>query len=449
LSRVLYHSKGKFDEARAKLQTALKIGREIKDELVIAEALRNIGVVLWWGKGELDRPLSEFYEPALVLYRKHGDRRGEATMLSNISLIHLYKNDSYRHLKMQNESLAIRQSIGDQAGISESYKALGSAYSNMRNLKKAREYFERSTTLSKEIGYRLIQNESETSLAGVYVELGDYDQAITLFKQILDREKNSPILAKNRLGAIGNCYLLKGDYLNARDYFNKMLEISLNSDSDDVRALFASYVYLSEIHMALGDFESAAKTLQRSDEYYLKNAGLIQGHFGYGVTKAEFHLHEREFDRSLKFLNETADIELSLFARSGTNVVAHPQPKDYDRLFKLLLEDLNRELPANGSENDPAELLAFRFLEQRRYRSFRNFIVRSGTKNISSTQAGESEKAALAKIQRVSEELNARNDPKLQERLYKAYSEYENAVVKEQYSQKLQQAMSAAQPSNL
>ena len=55
-ARVLYHTQGKFDEAKVDLEKALAIGRKINDELIIADALRNIGVVLWWGKGELDRP---------------------------------------------------------------------------------------------------------------------------------------------------------------------------------------------------------------------------------------------------------------------------------------------------------------------------------------------------------------------------------------------------------
>ncbi len=449
LSRVLYHSKGKFDEARFNLDQALKLGREIGDELIVADSLRNIGVVLWWGKGELDRPLKEYYEPALALYRKHHDRRGEATMLSNISLIHLNKNDNFKYMKLQNESFAIREEIKDQAGISESYKAFGSVYSNMRNLKKGREFFLRSIKLSKQIGFRLTQNEAESYLAGIYVDLGEYDEAIALFSQILEREKDSPALRKNRLGAIGNCYLLKGDLERAREYMDLTLEISLESDSQDIRALFASYVFLSEIHMRLGDFENAKKMLEKSAEYYSENAGLIQGHFGYGVTQAEFFLHEKDPDRSLQFLKDAADIELSLFAASGTNVISHPRPKDHDRLFSILLEKLKSENSSNASGNDPAEELAFRFLEQRRYRSFRNFIVQSGTKYISSTAASEEEKNALIRIQKINEEIKTGNDPAHKKRLYEAYSEYENTVIRQQYSKEIRQAISAAQPADL
>ncbi|MEZ5347388.1 MAG: hypothetical protein R2681_17715 [Pyrinomonadaceae bacterium] len=83
--------------------------------------------------GELDRPLEQFYKPALALYRKNGDLRSGATMLSNISFIYSFKGDGFQHIKLQNQALAIREKIGDRAGAGESYRAQGSAYLSVRN----------------------------------------------------------------------------------------------------------------------------------------------------------------------------------------------------------------------------------------------------------------------------------------------------------------------------
>ncbi|MEZ5346459.1 MAG: tetratricopeptide repeat protein, partial [Pyrinomonadaceae bacterium] len=257
LSRVLYHTKGKFDEARNNLDRALAIGKEINDELIIADALRNIGVVLWWGNGELDRPLEQFYKPALALYRKNGDLRSEATMLSNISFIYSFKGDGFQHIKLQNQALAIREKIGDRAGLSESYRAQGSAYLSVRNFKKAREFLVRSADIAKKIGFSLAQNEAETYLAGVLVELGEYDEAIRLFEQLLKRDKDSPVLAKSRLGSIANCHFLKGDYLKAREVFEQILEIELKSDLKDIRSISALYVYLGNTYLHLDKLDRA------------------------------------------------------------------------------------------------------------------------------------------------------------------------------------------------
>jgi CHAT domain-containing protein len=450
LSRVLYHTQGKFDEARSKLEQALKIGREINDETIIADSLRNIGVVLWWGKGELDRPLNEFYQPALELYRKNGDRKSEAMMLSNISLIYSFKGDSFQYIKLQNESFDIREQIGDEAGLSESYRLLGSIYSSVRNFRKAREYFLKSLELSQKIGFQLNQNEAETYLAGVNVEIGQYDQAIALFKQILEREKDSPLMAKARLGSIGNCYFLKGDYEKARETFEQILAIEKKNGLKDIRSLSALYVYLGDTYLHLGKLEKAEKLLEQAEVLYLKhNAGMVQGHLGYSLTQSEFRYIKEDYERSLKFLEEAADNELILFALSGTNVVTNPFPRDYDRLFSLLLEKLNKEIPTIKGENNKAEELTFRFLEQRRYRAFRNFIVQSSNKNISSMQASEKEKDALAEIEKNKKQFQTQNSEQLKKQLRRAYSKYETAVFKEQFSKETQRAIATTRPVDL
>ena len=248
LSRVLYHTQGKFNEAEKHLGRALKIGRKLSDDLIIADALRHLGVVLWWGKGELDRPLKEFYNPALELYRKNGDLRSEATMLSNISLIYSFKGDGFQHMRLQNESLAIRGRIKDQAGLSESYKSLGSIYFAARNFPKAREYLVKSVQLSKKIAFRLAQDEAESYLAGVYVKLGEYDEAIALFRRLSEREKNSPELSKSYLNGIGDSYFFKGDLKKAEETFERLLDIELSKEPKDIRSLSAVYTRLGNIY---------------------------------------------------------------------------------------------------------------------------------------------------------------------------------------------------------
>ena len=450
LSRVLYHTKGKFDEAKVHLEKSLEIGRELNDELIIADSLRNIGVVLWWGKGELDRPLKEFYEPALELYRKNGDLRSEATMLSNISLIHSFKGDIFTQIKLQNESLALRQKIGDQAGISESYNALGTAYGGMRNFRKARGYLQKSVKLSKRIGFQLSQNEAESYLAGVYTKLGEYDKASALFTQILEREAYSPGLAKFRMVSIGFNQLLKGNLEKAEEIYKRVLDVELKSDSRDVRLLTSLNVVLGDIYLRLGRLDEARKILNKAQYLHEKHdTAAIKGYFHFGVVQAEMSYEDERYDEGLKFLEKAADDELILFSSSGTNVVNSPLQVTYDRLFSLLLEKLDKEIDPSEDGNRLSDELVFRFLEQRRYRSFRNFIVRSSSKNITTTQTSDAEKSALAKIAKIKSYLEKDNVLSLRKSLRNAYSEYENAVVKEQFSREVQRAITTAQPIDL
>lgn len=367
LARVEYHLKGQFESAQRHLEDALRIGRAEGDEKVIADAQRNLGVVLWWGKSEVERPLTEFYEPALSAYRRLGDRHGESSMLSNIGLIHSFRGDLYAHLNFQESALAIREEIGDEAGIADSFKLLGSAYLGVGNVRKAREFFEKSFQISSRIGYRLNQNEAETYLAGSLAETGDFDGAIRLFTNVYERERESPELAKNRLASIGSCYLFKGDLNNAQQVYESVLAAELRNGRRDERTLSAAYVFLAETHMRLGDRENARRYLAGAAELNRDGRALVRGTLSYYVTQAEFSIEGGDPAGARQFLSEAADVESELFANSGTNVVNSPHRRDYDRLFNLLF----------GKLNDPE--LGIRFLENRRFRSFRNFVVRSGT----------------------------------------------------------------------
>ncbi|MEZ5347389.1 MAG: CHAT domain-containing protein [Pyrinomonadaceae bacterium] len=178
-------------------------------------------------------------------------------------------------------------------------------------------------------------------------------------------------------------------------------------------------------------------------------AGLIRGHLLYNIVQADYRYRIGEFENSLQFLEDAAADELTLFASSGTSVVTSPFPRDYDRLFSLLLEKLSKKIGTEEGENNAAEELTFRFLEQRRYRSFRNMIVQSGSKKIASTLASENEKMALAEIEKIKNQLKNNNDHNLKNRLRRAYSDYENAVIKEQFSIEIQKAIATAHPVKL
>lgn len=105
LSRVLYHSKGRADEALKHLQRALRLARGVRDKRLEADALRNIGVVYWWHKGRFDDAIAAYYRPALDIYRQIGDLRGEAITLSNISLAHFGRGDLFQFVRHQYESV--------------------------------------------------------------------------------------------------------------------------------------------------------------------------------------------------------------------------------------------------------------------------------------------------------------------------------------------------------
>lgn len=439
LSRVQYHTKGNHISAAKNLETALKLGRELNDENIEADALRNIGVVRWWFKGELDAPLNENYLPALELYRKTKNLRGEAITLSNIAFIHQFKGDLFKFLQLQNESLAIKEKIGDLAGLSDSYSALGTMYLDGEEFRKAREFLEKCLNIAKQIGYRLNQNDTESYLARIHSELEEYDTAIDLTEKILGREQANTVSAKYRMATLAAYYFHKGAAQKSLEIYQKVLEIERTSNERDARFEYWVLNYLGNVYLALDDFQNAEKYFREArliDEN--REATDINRHLRPYIFQAAFWQKKGDFAKVFDLLTEAAEFESKVFSSIGTNLLAASEMRDYDQLFELLLDKQRDEKSAR---------LAFRFLEQRRYRAFRNFIVQASEKNPKAKVSGEKE--MLEKIRQISENLKQKNDSALQQQLEKTYGEYENLSLQNQLAEPSVRAVAQIRPAKL
>ncbi len=446
LSRVLYHSKGQADAALELLQQALLIGHETGDELIEADALRNTGVVYWWLKGELDRPLDEYYEPALKIYRRRNDLRSAAITLTNIGHIHVGKGDYLEFLKYQNEALEIKRRVGDLAGLSDSYSALGHLYWGLENYKRASEYFEKGLEVSRRIGYRLTQNDVETQLAKVYRGLGEFDRAIDLLKELPDRERHTPSLAKYRIAYLAECYLLKGEPQLALQH----IERALKFEESDPRFKIGALIFQGQIYAELSVWQKASESLARAVEIFQTLDGTYwDGEVLYHV--AEAGLAERQGKRalSLHHLLEAAEIESHVLSSDENRFLRGQKRQLYDRLFTLLLE------PAPNGDNTSAatprteDVKAFHLVEQLRYRAFRNFVAQIKDRKPDLPTAKPKEAQAVVRIERLSAGLRERESPGLREQLRQAYSDYEDLVLQSEMEQKQYRLVREARPAEL
>lgn len=370
LSRVQYHTKGNHTEALKNLETALEISRELKNETIEADALRNIGVVRWWFKGELDAPLKENYLLALELYRKNKNLRGEAITLSNISFIYNLKGDLYKFLQIQNESIAIKEKIGDLAGLSESYSALGTIYLIGEQKRKAQEHFEKSLEILKETGYALNQNEVETYLARIHFELDQYDTAIDLTQKLLEREGENTVLAKYRTSTLGEYHFYGGELEKALKLFQTALEIERKTKERDFRSEYSLLNYLGKTYLELNNLENAQEFFDKArliDEK--REVTDINRHLRPYVFQADFWQKKGKPEKAFDLLNESAEFESKVFASHGTNFLVSPETRDYDELFILLLDRKTED----EELNQKSAKLAFSFFGTTALSSFSQF----------------------------------------------------------------------------
>lgn len=445
LSRVSYHLGGRVDEALDYLRQAHQIGLETGDGIVQAHALRNMGVVYWWFKNEFERALVDYYEPALELYRRHGDLHGEAVMLSNIAHVHFSRGDFLEFVRYQSESLDIKRRVGDLAGQCDSYAALGAMYGVMRNARKAHEYYSRSLETSQRIGYRLTQNDVESLLAQTSVDVGEYDRAIAIFTRLLESEPRDTVLSKYRRVWLGRCHALTGEPEVALGHFEKALEteraVPDTNSGVGIRALMA------EAYVDLRDFETAARMLAEAER-----VGQVPGEKWWAgeilikLGLAKLAEAEGRLDDATGYLLQAAEIETRVMGSSETPFLQGREVRIYDRLFTLLLEPSSGRVAAGGAR---PEEVAFRTLEQLRYRAFRDFVVTLDRAKHRPEARRAAEARALERIEQLSARLKERESPAAWRDLRQAYSDYEDLVLRSELGRRPYQLVREARPADL
>lgn len=445
LSRAFYHSQGKFNEAIANLEMAKTIAREMQDEGIEAAAVRNLGVVYWWFKGELDRPLNEFYFPALELYRRQNDERGAATMLTLIALVYNNKGDIYRFMQYQNESIEIQQRIDDQAGLSDSYIAMGQLYDGIGNYRKARDFYSQAMAITERTGYRLAQKDLRALLAQVQVNLSEYDEAIELYdpssnhKQLDSVDFNAP--------GVAYCYQLKGDYPQAISLYERALRAHRQGTTPDVRLEANILVRSAECLIELGDWTRAAEFIAQVEKLAQNLETHSGGDIELAIVRAKVAHQKGNHKLALTHLQRALETEARIFASASTNSLIPPSRRSYERLYELLVE--YSISTSDGAISTQSNEIWFGFLEHMRYRSLRNFLVQVRERRADVTRNARQEQVLVERIDKLSRRLRQQDDETGRAQLKRAYDKYENLTLRAQLEEPQFLAIRAASPAAL
>jgi signal transduction histidine kinase/tetratricopeptide (TPR) repeat protein len=178
-SEVLQYTKGRADallhigrlkrdqdnvvEALNEMFTALKLYREINDQVQIANALNDISII-YANSGDYQKSL-EYFTQALGIFRQMGDTKGESYALNNIGMIYLELNDEKMAKDYFIQSLKIKEKNNDLYGISRGYNNLGSIAENNQEWDEALLYYSKADSL-------FVKTNDIRGQAGNYLAIG-------------------------------------------------------------------------------------------------------------------------------------------------------------------------------------------------------------------------------------------------------------------------------------
>ncbi len=191
-----------------------------------ASSLKNLGNAYYY-LGEYQQAIDSFQQ-SLKIKQEIGDRNGEAKSLNNLGSAYNSLGEYQQAIDYLQQSLEITREIGDRNGEAKSLNNLGNAYYYLGKYQQAIDSFQQSLKIKQEIGDRNGEAKSLNNLGSAYYYLGKYQQAIDYLQQSLEitREIGDRYGEANSLIGLGNAYNSQGDYPQAIDYYQKSLKIT-------------------------------------------------------------------------------------------------------------------------------------------------------------------------------------------------------------------------------
>lgn len=214
------------------------------------------------------------FEQALALFRKEGDRKGEAITIGLIGNCYKKFGEHQKALDYLQRALAMKRELGDRVEEGKTLSHLGLLYWEMSQYPQAIDHFNKAIAIGHNLGDRILEASARNNLGLVYDELGDYRRSLEEYNHALELYR----LAQSQLGtnatiergisdAIGNLggdRLLLGEYAEALRYYQQSLAIDERLKlkpgmSLDLQNIGLSFTGMGRSPEALQSFDQSIK----------------------------------------------------------------------------------------------------------------------------------------------------------------------------------------------
>jgi predicted ATPase len=177
-------------------------------------------------KGEYARAEGSLME-SLDVYRRSGDRWGEANVLSSLCLVARRQGAFTQAKQWGQESLTIRRAIGDRRGIASSLSNLGLVRCVLGEYNEAKTGLEEALKIFREMNYRTGVSNVLNTLSHAAFGLGDFQTAEQLAQESLAiyRDVGDPWGAAISLNNLGCMAMESGNLVKARMLYHEGIAI--------------------------------------------------------------------------------------------------------------------------------------------------------------------------------------------------------------------------------
>ena len=305
--------KGEYERALKSCLEALPLveGEWVEEEAAVACRIGEVYDL----RGNYEKAL-DYFDRALAIREKIGDQAGLAGSLDTVGNVHFRRGNYEKALEHYRRALAIREKIGDQASIAGSLNHIGNVHGFRGEYEKAHECHVTALAIREKVGDQASIAGSLNNLGNDHLLRGDYDKALKYYWRavpISERIGHLQFLS-NHLYNIGNVYSRRGDYDKALEHQGQALAI--REKIGTLQGIAASLSSIGNVHSLRGDFDRAL-------EYYWR-AVPIQEKIGDQRSIAEslnnignMYSNRGDYDKAVEYFDRALAIREKIGDRVG------------------------------------------------------------------------------------------------------------------------------------
>ncbi|NEV94511.1 tetratricopeptide repeat protein [Psychroflexus sp. YR1-1] len=358
---IYYFYSGNQTESKQKIEQAIEIFKEIPDELQLAKAYQNYGILLK-NFGETENA-AEKYNLAIIHFEAISDKKGVADNLINLGDIYQNQGDFDKAMKVLSEAKKVSKSLNDPNLKASILSGEGLIEENKGNFDTAIDKLTQSLEIFQELDQPRLVLGMYNNLANISRKKGDYLKSIEYFENALftAREINNPRLQGIILNNLANAYLDINDDAKAASLYKEAMAIIKDIDRTTYACLLSNLAIIQtnqdEFSLALKSLDSSLTIYREQDnKIYIANA---LSNIAYNYLQLKDIPKAKQFYEEAKFVaEEMGDQYTSVGIYNGLGEVYLKENQlDSAYYFAEKAYSLSKKIKALPEESYAAELL--------------------------------------------------------------------------------------------
>jgi len=342
---------GNYQRALDLYLSSLNICGEIEDSTGISRSLNNIGIIYSdWGEKGISL---EYYRRSLEVDSLLGDTEGQSKTLNNIAILFDEMGDKERALSYYFRALGLAALIENHYMIAVASSNIGGYYLEIEDLETAADYYFKTMEEYKLDGSIIGQAETYILIGDLYKAKKEFSAALDYYTRGLEilvpRKLNWSIM--NAYESMHKVYIEQGNYREALTYFLQFHDLQDSIFSIETSTQLALLTNAYEIQQK--DQEMELQQVRMNEQRAkIKRQRMILIALGFLILTIVIFglLLVRQYRLRMKAWKQLLIQHKEILRNRQELIVAKEKAEESDRLKSTFLVNISHELrtPMNG-----------------------------------------------------------------------------------------------------